>query len=188
MYVHPCRHCSRCRECKQYQAILKAGRESPLKMTSCRIKCEGFPESIFPPGTRVQAAINIIEGDGDYSVSYDALENGTVMRASSKRDKLLVHIDCLEGEPNAIRHLYPSKLTLLDEPPVELCPGCSLPIDIATRPKKDWCCECDVKPSERIKHFYDGHGVAFIPIDDWYKWRVSLPYPCQTIAMIVEDL
>ena len=176
MYVHPCRHCPKFKECEQYQAALKTMRESPVKATGLRIICDGFPESIIPSGTRVRAEVNLFDGDEVYHDWRD----GTVMGASnSRKDKLLVHFDDLEGRRDAIRHLYPIRLTVLSEPKAELCPGCDLPINITTRPP-NWSCACDIKPGRR--------GAAYLTDSLHTKWLISLPYPCQTIAMVVKDL
>lgn len=184
MYVHPCRHCPKFKKCELYQATLKALRKSPVKATVMRIVCNDFL-NVIPPGTRIKATVGLYYNieDTEECGRYDlSTESGTVMGPSWKKDKLRIHIDALEGEPDAIRHRYPSQLIVLDEPRIELCPGCKLPINIISRPRyisHSWYCSCDVPPSKRK----DSIEYGIVTEAD-----IELPYPCQTVAMIVEDL
>lgn len=130
MLLKPCLFCPKTKFCRLKKYTLKKARG--LGLTTGTIKCDALFDGL-EPGTRVCATFEICKhGWGKYgSDSYmTEIISGTVTTRSLAKYKVVVWLD---GEPlnedgtgQTVR-LYPSRLTLLNEPLVEICQWCNKP-------------------------------------------------------------
>jgi len=136
MILQPCNKCwlKKCEHKDRVRSHLKGS-----GVMSARIKCADYFRP-YPPGTRVEADFIIYEPSGYEDMApIETTIAGTVMKTKDR--KVYVWLD-EELEHGYIVKLWPDRLTLLKEEPVNVC-VCGKP-EGKENSKDFWCDKCGV--------------------------------------------
>ena len=137
MHYFPCRYCTLIEGCERRKEL--PSKLKGLSVSSIRLVCKDY-KNLFTPGNRVAVPMPS-SCDGEYCCED---EEGTVI--GWKDGKVRVFLDSRSGKKSPVVTFYPIKnggetrfaINKLDEPDVELCPGCDTPVNMKRGKLKTW--------------------------------------------------